>query len=128
MKLTKKIRFKGWDEHQSYRKDRGTPPWIKVYRKIFTSHKWAVLTDEQKGQLVSMWIAAADDNGCLPAEPKIIMKIAQLDNGLTYLFLINGLNHMTTMTTTCQPNDAPERDRDRDRDNPYIPHGDCERV
>lgn len=44
-----------------------------------TCPKWAALTDAEKGQLVSMWIAAADKNGTLPTEAIVIKKVCQLD-------------------------------------------------
>ncbi len=52
-----------WDKWQTFRKDRGTPPWIKVYRNLLSNEQWVELTDSEKGQLVSIWILAADKNG-----------------------------------------------------------------
>lgn len=68
-----------WDEWQSYRKDRGTPPWIKVYRTLLSNPQWAALSDAEKGQLVSIWIVAADAGGKIPSNPVVIKKICQLD-------------------------------------------------
>lgn len=72
-------RIHDWDTWQSYRKDRDPPPWIKVHRRIVHNRKWAMLTDCQKGQLLSIWIAAADDNGYIPEDPQIIRKMCGLD-------------------------------------------------
>jgi hypothetical protein len=69
-----------WDTWQTFRNDRASPPWIKIHRKLMTCQKWASLTDAEKGQLVSIWIAAADNGGCLPKDPVVIKKICQLDN------------------------------------------------
>ena len=69
-----------WDKWQSYRKDRGAPPWIKVYRNLMTNPEWAQLSDAEKGQLVSMWIVAADKGGELPDDPNLVRKICQLDD------------------------------------------------
>lgn len=44
-----------------------------------TCQKWASLSDAEKGQLVSMWIAAADKGGYLPKDPVVIKKVCQLD-------------------------------------------------
>jgi uncharacterized phage protein (TIGR02220 family) len=77
MKETIKIR--NWDKWQSYRKDRGTPPWIKVHRGLMSNQSWALLTDAEKGQLVSLWIIAADKSGEIPADPRILRKICLLD-------------------------------------------------
>ena len=68
-----------WEEHQTYRKDRQPPPWIKVHRRLFMSRKWAMLTDAEKGQLVSLWILAADRHGVIPGDPAILRKLAMLD-------------------------------------------------
>jgi hypothetical protein len=67
-----------WDKWQTYRKDRGTPPWIKVHRNLMSNPEWALLSDKEKGQLVSIWIIAADKGGSIPANAKILMKICQL--------------------------------------------------
>lgn len=74
------LQIKNWQEWQSYRKDRGTPPWIKVHRCLLSNPKWAILSDAEKGQLVSIWIVAADNGGQIPNDNIIIRKICQLDN------------------------------------------------
>ena len=76
----KYLKIKDWDEWQSYRKDRGTPPWIKVYRNLFSNPKWARLTDAEKGQLTSLWILAADNNGLISSDALVLKKVAQLDS------------------------------------------------
>lgn len=104
-----------WCEWQSYRKDRGTPPWIKVHRTLLSNQKWAALSDAEKGQLISIWIVAADAGGKIPANPTVIKKICQLDNepninkfkDLQFLITTCQPND-NQMTTTCQPLDAPE--------------------
>jgi len=53
------MKVKNWQRWQNYRKDRGTPPWIKVHRNLMTNQEWAELTDAEKGQLVSIWLIAA---------------------------------------------------------------------
>ena len=37
--------------------------------------KWVSLSDAERGQLVSMWLLAADHDGVIPAPPEIIKKI-----------------------------------------------------
>ncbi len=104
-----------WCEWQSYRKDRGTPPWIKVHRTLLSNPKWAALSDAEKGQLISIWIVAADAGGKIPTNPIVIKKICQLDAEPN----ISKFKHLkfllTTyqpddnqMATTCQPLDVPE--------------------
>lgn len=112
------MKVNDWDTWQTFRKDRGSPPWIKLHRTLMTSPKWAALTDAEKGQLVSLWIAAADTNGVLPDSPTVLRKICQLDQEPNVKKFIDlGLlvsdcqpvdNHLTT---SCQPVDAPEQSR-----------------
>lgn len=73
------IEMKNWEKWQTFRKDRGTPPWIKLYRNLMSNQEWSMLTDAEKGQLVSMWIVAADRGGNLPNDPTIIKKLCLLD-------------------------------------------------
>jgi len=107
-----------WDKWQSYRNDRGAPPWIKVHRNLMTNPEWAILTDAEKGQLVSMWIVAADKNGEIPAEPKIIRKICQLDDDPNINKFIElgfmastGSQHDANMTPNGCQRDAPDQIR-----------------
>lgn len=102
-----KIRFKNWEEHQSYRKDRGTPPWIKVYRNLFSKPKWVILTDKQKGQLVSLWVLAADDDGHIPSDTTMLMKLCMLDEAPDLSVFDQWFeDDVTNLTPTCQPDDA----------------------
>ena len=109
------LKIVDWEEHQTYRKDRGTPPWMKVQRQLLSSQHWAQLTDAEKGQLLSIWIVAADKGGIIPADPLSVRKICLLDNPpnlkrfieLDYL-APNGCQGDDQVTTTCQPSDAPE--------------------
>lgn len=104
-----------WDEHQTYRKDRPPPPWIKVHRRIFMSRKWAALTDAEKGQLISIWILAADSDGTVPADPAVLRKMAMLDdlpniNKYIELRLLTppGRQHDANMTPDGCQSDVPE--------------------
>lgn len=42
--------------------------------------KWVALTDAERGQIVSMWLLAADDNGSIPFSAELIQKICYMDN------------------------------------------------
>jgi len=117
------LRIKNWNLWQTFRKDRGTPPWIKVHRNLMTNSKWAVLTDEEKGQIVSIWIIAADnEKGEIPYDAAILKKICQLDNKPNINKFI-GLQLLTTtcpqhdnqLTTTCPQHDAPEAEAEAER-------------
>ncbi|KKL61244.1 hypothetical protein LCGC14_2197270, partial [marine sediment metagenome] len=61
--MTKKLRIRNWDKWQSYRRDRGQPPWIKVHRSLMRDMNWVSLSDAQRGQLVAIWMLAADQDG-----------------------------------------------------------------
>ena len=73
------MKITGWDRWQSYRSDRGAPPWIKVHRNLMSNPEWAVLSDAEKGQIVSIWIVAADKSGSISGDSRILQKICQLD-------------------------------------------------
>ncbi len=73
------LRVVNWDKWQTFRKDRGNPDWIKVHRCVMTSEQWAHLTDAEKGQLISLWIIAADRDGHIPSDSQVLRKLAQLD-------------------------------------------------
>jgi hypothetical protein len=93
-----------WDKWQTFRKDRGTPPWIKVYRNLLSNEQWVELTDSEKGQLVSIWILAADKNGQIPDSPKMIQRMAMLDS----LPNLSKFIELGFLTPACQPLDNHE--------------------
>ena len=74
------LRIHNWDKWQSYRSDRGQPPWIKVHREVLRHIEWVAMNDVERGQLVSIWLLAADHNGVVPASPEIIQKLCFLTN------------------------------------------------
>ena len=108
----------GWDKWQTYRKDRGTPPWIKVHRNLMSNPEWVCLTDAEKGQLVSMWIIAADKNGALPDCPNTIKKMCLLDEvpnikrfvDLQFVKLGDASMTTTWLPCGCQ-SDAPDTEK-----------------
>lgn len=109
------LTIKDWQEWQSYRKDRGTPPWIKVHRCLLSNPKWAILSDAEKGQLISIWIVAADNGGQIPNDGNIVRKICQLDTPPNMnkfkdlkFFEQDDCQLDANLTPTCQPLDAPE--------------------
>ena len=69
------LKIRKWDVWQSYRSDRGQPPWIKVYRSLLRCPEWVELTDTERGQLTSMWLLAADRGGVIPASDTLLMKL-----------------------------------------------------
>jgi len=74
------MRVTNWEKWQSYRSDRGTPPWIKVHRNLHSNSEWAEMTDSEKGQLLSIWLLAADKSGSFPDDSTLIQKMCMMDN------------------------------------------------
>lgn len=119
------IRVTGWDKWQSYRRDRGAPPWIKVYRNLMSNAEWASLTDSEKGQLVSIWLIAADKGGKIPGDANILRKVCQLDNppninkfielGFLSSEMTTRRRHVDAKVTTRRRHvDAPETETETD--------------
>ncbi len=73
------VKMTNWERWQTYRKDRGNPPWIKVHRILLRNYEWLQLSDAQRGQLVSMWLLAADKDGAIPASASALQKICGMD-------------------------------------------------
>ena len=93
-----------WDKWQSFRKDRGAPPWIKIHRNLMSNEQWVELSDAEKGQLVSIWMLAADKDGVIPDSDTMIQKMAMLDSKPN----INKFIELGFLSTTCQPHDNQE--------------------
>lgn len=74
------IRIRNWEKWQSYRSDRGQPPWIKIHREVMRNPDWVALTDAQKGQLVSLWILGADRGGIIPSDPILLQRLCYLES------------------------------------------------
>lgn len=74
-------KIKDWERWQSYRSDRCQPPWIKLHRCLMRNPEWVALTDAERGQLVAMWLLAADKKGELP-DAKTIKKMCYMSNNL----------------------------------------------
>lgn len=72
------LKVRNWERWQSYRKDRGPPPWIKLHTRLMHDPQWRGLSDAQRGQLVQLWLLAADRNGLIPADPILCKNLAGL--------------------------------------------------
>lgn len=72
------LRIRNWEKWQTYRRDRGQPPWVKVYRRLMNDPDWLMLEDYERGQLVSLWVLAADRNGSIPADPGVLQSLCRL--------------------------------------------------
>ena len=125
----RKLYMHDWYKHQTYRSDRGKPPWIKIYRDVMTSPKWVMLTEEEKGQLVSMWILAAKDDGWIVADPVIIKRLCYFSSELNLNKFIDlgwidgdmtssGCQHDVNVTSTWRQHDVnltPQLREDEDK-------------
>ena len=74
------LKIRNWSRWQSYPKGRGQPPWIKLHRKVMRDPNWVELTDAQRGQLVAIWLLAADHDGDIPSSSCTIQKLCYLDS------------------------------------------------
>ena len=88
-----------WEKWQTFRKDRGTPPWIKVYRNLLSNEQWVELSDAEKGHLVSIWLLAADKGGIIPDSAKMIQKMCMLDEPPN----LNKFKELGFVINDCQP-------------------------
>lgn len=109
------IKIRNWDKWQTYRSDRGQPPWIKIHRRVMRNPEWVSLSDAERGQLVSIWILAADHDGIVPASPEVIQKLCFMTkppnlNKFTDLgFIENGWRQPdVTPTPIGSQHDTPE--------------------
>lgn len=102
-----------WDKWQSYRSDRGQPPWIKIHRECMRHIEWVGMSDAQRGQLVAIWLLAADRNGVIPASPAMIRKLCHLDTepDLNY-FIEHGFIDGVIVAAECRQSDSPEKSRE----------------
>jgi hypothetical protein len=73
------LKVHDWEEWQTYRSDRSQPPWIKLHRRLLRDPKWMALSDTEKGHLVSIWMLAADNNGLVPRDPKIVQRLCGIE-------------------------------------------------
>lgn len=108
------VRVRNWEKWQTYRRDRGQPPWIKVHRALMRDPNWVTLTDAQRGQLVALWIIAADRDGELPNCGKLLRKLCYMENEpdlelFTELGFIEPWRQRdANVTPTWRQGDAPE--------------------
>jgi len=74
------LKIRNWEKWQTYRSDRGQPPWIKIHRRLMRDTEWVSLSDDQKGHLICLWMLAADKEGLIPNSPDLIQKLCYLDS------------------------------------------------
>ena len=121
---TEYLKIRNWEKWQSYRKDRGQPPWIKIHRCVMRNPEWVGLSDAERGQLVAIWLLAADNNGTIPASPLIIRKLCYLDNDPDINkfkelgFICKDDEHQSDIdvTPTRRQHDPPETETETERE------------
>ena len=84
------LKIRNWERWQSYRKDRGSPPWIKVDKALLTNCEFLSLTDAQRGQLVVIWLLSSEHSGVIPtphgwhgdvnAASRMLQRIGSMDS------------------------------------------------
>lgn len=73
------LKVHNWDKWQSFRKDRGAPPWIKVHRSILMHPDFIDLSDAERWHLIGIWLLASERNGYIPDDPGKIRKLLRCD-------------------------------------------------
>ena len=113
--MPEKFKIPHWTDYQHY-KDR-CPPWIKLHRCVMRNPEWVSLTDAQRGQLVGIWLLAADHNGVIPASPCLIRKLCHMDaDPDIQLFISLGFIYDASMTPEWRQDDANTTCQTRARD------------
>lgn len=92
-----------------------------MHRNIMSNRKWARLSDAEKGQLVSIWILAADKDGQVPNDAFLLRKLCMLDaepNLSKFIDLVlltpTGRQDDASMTPERRQDDAPEAEAEAD--------------
>jgi hypothetical protein len=109
----KTLRISGWEKWQSYRRDRGQPPWIKIYRALLRNPEWVTLADAERGQLICIWMLAADHEGVIPASPELIQKLCFMGStpDLQRFMDLEFIDPGDIVTPERRQGDAPEKRR-----------------
>lgn len=111
------LRIRNWKKWQSYRSDRGQPPWIKLHRALMRDPDWVDLSDAHRGQLVAIWLLAADRDGIVPEDPTVIQKLCYMDSKpdlevlIEHGFIEKRRQRDANVTPTRRQRDAPEERR-----------------
>ena len=113
------LKIANWKRWQTYRTDRGAPPWIKLHRSILRNSDWVMLSDAEKGQLVSLWILAADRGGKIPDDSAVLRSVCGLSkNPDLELFICLGFiekrrQRDAKVTPSGSHRDAPETETEK---------------
>lgn len=72
------IKVKNWERFQHY-KDR-SPPWVKLYNDMLSSHTWVSSNDASRALMVASMLLASRTNNQIPADPKYWQRVAYLNS------------------------------------------------
>ncbi len=83
---------------------------------------WVALSDAQRGQLVSIWLLAADKKGKIPSDPQVIKKLCYMDTVPDLeLFISHGFIDVdATVTPERRQHDQPETETETDKKQPCV--------
>lgn len=115
----KTLRIRNWEKWQSYRKDRKQPPWIKLHRSLLRDWDFISLSCAERGQLMTLWMLAADRDGEIPADPLVIQKLCHLDEDIDlqkfidHGFIEAGCQSDAKVTPPRRQSDPPDKKRNK---------------
>jgi len=83
--------------------------------------EWVSLTDAERGQLVAIWLLAADHDGVIPASPDVIQKLCYLSDPLNlnkFIELDFIESNGVIVASSWRQDDAPEAEAEADKKEP----------
>ena len=106
-----------WTDKQHYKSGRGTPPWIKLHRKILDSRRFQSLPLASKALAPQLWLLAAEGQGSINIDPEeLVFRLRwpreDIENGLKPLidnnYLIIAEKDAIKMLSRCYQDATPE--------------------
>jgi hypothetical protein len=82
---------KDWSEYQHY-KDRTSPPWIKLHKKLLDDPDFHDLSGEAVKALMMIWLVASENDGKLPDIKKLAFRL-RIDSKVLAKMLQGELSH-----------------------------------
>ena len=109
------LKVKNWREFQHYKKR--NPPWIKLHAALLRDYEFSRLQDDNKLQLILIWLLASQMDGKIPNDPEWLKKNLGLEDEIDVKPLIEGgfLVDASKVLASCKQSASKVLDRDRDR-------------
>jgi len=82
-----RYKIRNWSKYQHY-KDRN-PPWIKLHFELLASEDWVTLSDASRVLAIASMLLASRNDGCVPADPKYLKRVAYLHELPDFTELLN---------------------------------------